>query len=148
MLKSRPMAKLNLTRWLRFSLRTLLVAITLLCVWLGLVWVPAQRANWATKELQRLGFDVQFDYQHIPGTSKHNHSPVVPQPGWQFLKSLLGDGLFQHADWIGRTHKSLKTDDVKLIERIPSLRLLQLDGCQIGDEQMPYIANLRRLDFL
>ena len=45
-------------------------------------------------------------------------------------------------------HKPLKTDDLKLIEQIPTLRVIYFDGCGIGDENMACFSNMRQLDFL
>ena len=66
-------------RWLRMTLRTFLVLLTVACVWLG--WL-ANRANnqrrtvqWATE----LGGYVSYDYQYHP-----------EPPGPEWLRNLIG----------------------------------------------------------
>jgi hypothetical protein len=44
-------------------------------------------------------------------------------------------------------HKPLKAEDVRLVERLPTISLLWFDGCGIGDESMVYFYNLRHLIF-
>ena len=140
--------KLIKRRWLQFSLRTLLLLIAVITVWLGLVYLPAKRADLATKDLERLGVEVYYDYQLVPGTVNHSYSHLVPKPGPAFLRNILGDVFFQHADWLMLGHKPLKADDLKLIEQIPTLRMIYFDGCGIGDENMACFSNLRQLDYL
>ena len=82
-------AKLKKRRWLQFSLRTLLLLVAVISGWLGLVYLPAKRADLATKDLERLGVEVYYDYQHVPGTVKHNYSHLVPKPGPAYLRTVL-----------------------------------------------------------
>jgi hypothetical protein len=135
-------------RWLQFSLRTLLIMTALSSAWLAFYYVPANRADRALKALQNIGVDVSYDYQRVPGTSNHAYSFLVPKPGPALLRSIFGEGFLQHADSLHLNQKPLKPNNAKLIERLPTLSQLWLDGCGIGDEQMPYFSNLRNLDFL
>ena len=47
--------RLSRRRWLQFSIRTLLVLVTLLCVALSLWIVPAERQRRAVEAIEKLG---------------------------------------------------------------------------------------------
>ena len=143
-----PPIKPTKRRWLQFSLRTMLIVTAVFSAWLAFVYVPAKRADRAIKALQAVGVQVSYDYQHVSGTARHLYSFRVPQPGSPFLRAIFGDGFFQHADGIMLNNKPLKAEDVKLVERLPTISELWFDGCGIGDESMVYFSNLRNLDFL
>jgi hypothetical protein len=143
-----PPTKLKKRRWLQFSLRSMLILTALISAWLAFYYVPAKRADRAIKALQAVGVQVSYDYQHVPGTSEHGYSYQVPPPGLPLVRAIFGAGFFQHADQVILDHKPLKADDVSLVERLPTISDLWLDGCGIGDESMVYLSNLRHLDFL
>jgi hypothetical protein len=69
-------------RWLQFSLRTLLVAVTLLAVWLGLWTDRARRQRVAVQRVRELGGDIRYDYENQKGGQP---------PGPEWLRRLLGD---------------------------------------------------------
>jgi hypothetical protein len=143
-----PPTKLKKRRWLQFSLRTFLLTIALISAWLAFYYIPAQRADRAAKTLQDKGISVCYDYQHVPGTSPFSYSFRVPQPGPAFLRKLLGDGLFQHAESINRDHAVLKADDLSPLETIPTIRHILFYACQIGDEHLKHFAGMRLLELL
>jgi hypothetical protein len=140
--------KRNNRRWLQFSLRTMLIMTALISAWLAFVFIPAQRADRATKALQEKGMSVSYDFQHVPGTSPYHYSSRVPQPGPAFLRKLFGDGLFQHAESISRDHSVVKADDLSPLEAIPTIRSVSLAHCQIGDEHLKHLAGLQHLELL
>src|SRR5262245_48745990 len=73
-------------RWLRFSLRGVLVAIAVIAV---LLWIPIQRARnqkRAVEAIQRLGGSVEYDYRA---------QDLKEPPGPVWLRRLLGDDFFQ-----------------------------------------------------
>jgi hypothetical protein len=79
-------------RWLRFSLRSLLVLVTVLCVWLGVKVNQARRQKEAVAALQELGATVTYA-QHRVGPNAFNHDRELDVPGW--LRELAGDDFFQ-----------------------------------------------------
>ena len=50
-------------RWLRFSLRTLLVVVTVLGVWLGVQVNPVRKQRNAVAWIQEVGGTVTYDYE-------------------------------------------------------------------------------------
>ena len=53
-------------RWFRFGLRTLLIFLTVLCVWLGFQVNAARRQHAAVQAILQAGGTVAYDYQTVP----------------------------------------------------------------------------------
>ncbi len=62
----------NNRRWFRFGLRTLLIAITVLCIWLGFKVNAARRQHEVVQAILQAGGTVAYDYQllRVPGDSQ------------------------------------------------------------------------------
>jgi hypothetical protein len=97
-------------RFLRFSLRTLLILITVLAVWLGSKMSAARRQKEAVETMLNSGATLQYDYQmkrRVPTTGPfvpNGHVGVklpeftfdsnAPLPGPAWLRTKLGDDYF------------------------------------------------------
>src|SRR6476646_10397108 len=79
-------------RWFRFSLRTLLIAITLLCVWLGLTFNRANDERHAAAVIEDAHGEIVYDWQIRPPGSDPNIQLTPLGPKW--LRSLLGPHWF------------------------------------------------------
>src|SRR6185295_9519114 len=78
----------------RFSLRTLLVLVTIACVgfgWLGMKMRQAERQRQAIEAIQALGGAVFYDYER-DFNEIFNPSPTPPGPEW--IRDFLGDNFF------------------------------------------------------
>lgn len=85
-------------RWrprLRFSLRALMIAMTLVCVFLGYRVQRAREQRLAVAAIQLAGGRVRYDWQQktLPPTAGTRQRPVVPGPKW--LRAWMGDEYFQ-----------------------------------------------------
>jgi len=134
-----PVAKRR--RWFRYSLRTMLVAVTLLCVWLGAVVNPARRQRQTVEKLREStgrAF-IRYDYEDRGSTNPR-------APDW--LRRLLGDDYFH--DVVSLTWLHFHADEVTpddLVD-LPKLRDLTLREMPITDEGLQKLARLRRLESL
>src|SRR5262249_32517948 len=81
-------------RWITFSLRTLLIVMTLLCVGIG--WKMNKVGNWrrAVAEAQRLGATITY-FHDLDATT----SPAEP-PGPKWLRRIFGDDFFEEVSQI------------------------------------------------
>ena len=82
--------------WFRFSLRTLLLATTVLCVWLAMQVNAARRQKEAVKVILGAGGTVRYDYQYkrrpsmpaviVGGVKLPDHffdnNATIPGPVW------------------------------------------------------------------
>src|SRR5262245_63470489 len=85
------------TRWFRFSLRTLLLLIAALCVWLGIQVNAAHRQKEAVAAITKAGGTVIYDYQNLQLVDRAgitwDDSRLPPGPAW--LRQRIGDDYFR-----------------------------------------------------
>jgi hypothetical protein len=141
-------------RWLRFSLRTFLVVVTLFCIWSAWYVHRARRQKEAVEAVQTYGgwayYDHQFD-EAKPPTKVMNESPW---PSW--LIDIFGIDMFHnvievnlvYSDDRGKREETQNTSDeiIPNLEAFPNLRRLYLHSTQVTDDTMPHIARLRKLE--
>jgi hypothetical protein len=111
-------------RWFRFSLRMLLVVVTLLCVWLGIQVNAARRQREAVAEILKAGGTVSYDYK-------------PPGPVWG--RNAIGDDYFQTVNAVQLSHPP----DRRLRQ---SYEITLVKG--ISFEHDPALASLEKLSHL
>jgi hypothetical protein len=114
----------NNRRWFRFGLRTLLIAITVPCVWLGFKVNAARRQHEVVQAILKAGGTVGYDYQMVPvpvalDDFNINNAAMPRTPAW--LRSIFGDDFFCNVIYVGF---SVSGADFKLaqIVDLPSIR--------------------------
>ncbi len=136
----------SVKRLMRFSLRTALLLLTLLCAALGWWVVRAERQKAAVAAVREAGgrvhYTLEFDSK---GYFAKNPQPWAP--AW--LRDKFGEDLFITLD--GVYFERRETDD-KIVERlvpklrqVASLRWLELRDSSITDAAMHDIATLTQL---
>ncbi len=124
-------------RWFQFSLRTLLVGVTLLavaCAWLG-KRIELKRQERATKEaIVKSGGLVGYDYQ-VNGTEP---------PGPEWLQLVLGENFFSEIESVSFYFGRGKVTDVETanLRELTNLQLLDLSETSVSDAGL---ANLKQL---
>jgi hypothetical protein len=78
-------------RWFRFSLRTLLIAVTLLCVWLGYETTQAVRQRRAVELVNGIGGEIYYAHQR---DAKGNNNPMLDPWAPRWLRELVGEDYF------------------------------------------------------
>ena len=119
----------NRRRWFRFSLRTLFVLVTVLCIWLGFQVNAAHRQKEAVAAIQKAGGYVLFDYQITRGGAiMANASP--PGPGW--LRKFIGEDYFRKVKNVNLSETTTESGFSQLA-LLPDLDVLALEDTQIID---------------
>ena len=79
-------------RWAQFSLGTMLMLVTALCVWLGAVVNQARHEREGLEAAERLGAMVRFDYQMEYRERPENNIVYAERepPGPKWLRRFLG----------------------------------------------------------
>jgi len=80
-------------RWLRFSLRTMAVLLTVVCLflgWIGPKWIDAQREAAIVKKLTKTAALIQYDYQRVLNPGEPDPVPKGPF----LLRYLFGKHIF------------------------------------------------------
>ena len=129
-------------RRFRYSLRTLLVVVTLVGVVLG-VWVQrAERQRRAVAAMREDGGKVMYDYEESRPRAVNGD---LPGPDW--LCRLLGVDYFAN---VTHAHLSRSATDATLshLGDLTSLKSLWLDGTQVTDTGLAHLTGLARLQEL
>ncbi len=113
-------------RFLRFSLRALLVFMLVVCVTLGWKVEKARKQREAVAWVQECGEHVFYDYE-LDDARKRVPNPQPPGPKW--LRELLGIDFFDDVVAVAFDQVS----DVTPLAGLTSLESLMLVGTQVSD---------------
>ena len=145
-------------RWFQYSLRSFLILLTALAVWLGVVVNRAREQREAVKAIAAMRGEVVFDWQPRvepqPGgtiaivyyaTHWTNYfTPAKGKPGGPaWLRRLVGNEYFQEAHTVQFPYHPFEADILKTIPHIQSLRTVKV--IRIGDYLSPESHNALRM---
>lgn len=136
-------------RRVRFSIRALLLFVTLVCVVLGAVIHPRLRRQRAVDALKSIGCTLHFDYEFENGVYKYDKSSPVAKH-WL---ALVGPAFFHEVIELqiqtGRSHTVARACLAQHLPALTGLRTLQLDsGVSVNDDVLAAIGQLRQLQSL
>lgn len=131
-------------RLLQFSLRTFLVLLTVVCIWLGIKSQSVHKQREVAGLVQRLGGRLAYDYQYHDDP----FSIVAPKPppGPALLRSLVGDDFF--ADLVEVEIDNVQDGEVRRLAEQTTIRHLVVSG-MLSDrsiESISHLINLERLE--
>jgi hypothetical protein len=135
--------QLRKRRWLRFSLRALLVFTALLCAWLGWITYGINQQRHAVAVLESSG--AQIDYLAFSAFPPWNAILSRRMKMW-IHESLPAD--LRRVTQVTIEGPNLVEDDLKLLADFPHLRYLSLSGPAVTDASLVHIKRLKRLDCL
>jgi len=139
--------------WLRFSLRTLLLVVTVFGVWLGVKVDQARRQKRAVETLKALGADIRFEHQRVP-QGGFDGRIELDVPTW--ARELCGDDFFQTVTGVYFWHRgsqdqkqprprAIRDEDLECLADLPHLEVLHIDKAPITDAGLSHIAHPERL---
>ena len=127
-------------RWLRFSLRTLLLLMALLA---ALVAVPVNRATNQRKAVERVlaaGGQVVYDFEEIG-----DDEPRAPK----WLRRLLGNEYFQTVHGVYYRDCAVADADLEPLVKLHRLQTLFITGCpQLTNQALVHVNQLADLETL
>jgi hypothetical protein len=142
-------------RWftLRFSLRTFLIVITIVCLASGLVLNRAIRQRIAVRRFNALAAErPPMRGEHLPMMLyAHNgqvHSrPILPE--WQRpLARLLGEEAFGEVVGVQILNTPATDDDLRYLADLPSVHSVWLSRTKVTDQGLAHLAACPKLTFL
>ena len=126
-------------RWLQFSLRTMMIVVTVFCVWLGFTAKRARDQRQAVEVIRKLWGAGYYEHQLPLGF------PSKP-PGPKWLRRLIGDEYFFS---FGRIEVGGPTDaDLVHLKALTSLTFLALSGTKVTDTGLEHLKDLTNLQTL
>lgn len=145
-------------RWgLRFSMRSLLIAVTIFCVALGWRLNRARQQREAVKAIKEAGGWVYYDYQtYDPNTAEFDLKAEPWEPEWlresvgiDFWHDVIGLNMSYHEE--GGKRRDNKQSPVNIsghLARLPRLKFLALTKHSVDDAGMQYVSRLKELEAL
>ena len=142
-------------RLLRYSLRALLIVLTLPCVWVAYQTERARSQARSVRDVQAIGGMLQFDYQLKSGNYDPNATPDAP--AWlvetvgeeYFRRPITLDLAYRHLSRIRSGEPIASNDDLQLLRGLPDLETLEIgDKRQVTDDGLVHLAGLKNLRVL
>lgn len=139
-------------RWFRFSLRTLMIFVTIASAafgWLGVKVRQALLQKEAAGEVLTLGGEVLYDYQFTNGD--WDAKVTLPGPAWlqniadgHFLKNAVGINFWGFSPDDQR-RKVAAQEVPSILPRFPKVQWLDLNGLPISDEGLMHLEGMTQL---
>ncbi len=137
---------------MRYRLRTLLIAISILGIWLGLQANRVNRQRRAVAAINAARAKLSYDYERdnalniIP-----NASPSAPK----WLRSLVGDDYFRRVTLVDFSFgyhdrqrlgfPPIADDDLQCLLLLPDVRTLEIGRSEVTDTGLVNLRNLKHL---
>jgi hypothetical protein len=144
-------------RWFQFSLRSVLIAVTLLalaCGWLGQKIDQKRKEREALEAIFKSGGDASYDFDIRKGRRATDSTP----PGQEWLRDLLGDNFFSEVvkvsyqgefDSVKRRGGNVTDEALVNLKALPKLRTLYLDFTpKLTDAGLANLNELKQLQAL
>ncbi len=132
-------------RWFRISLRTLLLLVTLLCIWLGVKVNQARRQKEAIAALKSIGLRIDF-YHQRRDQGFPDSSAEPPAPTW--LRQITGDDFFQRVCSLGGNNPDFTDDHAAHLSALDHLMYLTIGDSPASDEALAQIGNTSSLEIV
>jgi hypothetical protein len=134
--------------WLRFTLRTLLIAVTMLALSLGWRVNRANRQREVVRLIQNSGGSVKYDFEYEPGGATPNDASWAPR--WAL--DLAGVDFVHHVVYVELGQRPPKgaprqaRDAIAGLPKLSRIRCLMLYGEKANDRSLAHVARLSRLE--
>ena len=120
-------------RWFRFSIRTSLLVLTALAIWLAYHVDRVRRQESAIAELQKIGAQVSYDVK-------------TALPSW--VVQRIGEKHFRTVTSVSLAKTPATDEHVQWLAAFPRLTHLVLNDSGITDSGMRHLRNLKKLTWL
>ncbi|MGE3409582.1 MAG: hypothetical protein AB7I37_22380 [Pirellulales bacterium] len=139
----------------RFSLRNLLLLITMLSIAMGIYVDNARKQGEAVRHFYRLteprqtneGLEDLTTMGYRYRGEDQYYKPIVP-PWMNWLKNAMGEECFGEATGVQLTGTKAADADLRFLRALPKIERLSLNQTEVTDEGMYYVAFCQELRFL
>jgi hypothetical protein len=130
-------------RWFQYSLRMLLVVVTLCavsCSWLAVKLRQARRQREIVAAIEKLGGDVRYDEWFGRDSDQPTRSPA---PVW--LHNWLGDDFFRTVTVVDFRGNAIGNEDLGHLKSLPHLQSVLVSNTFVTDEGLVHLRGLPTL---
>jgi hypothetical protein len=143
-------------RWLRYSLRTGLIVVTLLCVWLAFESIRARRQKAAVEQIAAHAGVAIFDYEF---DDKDQRIKDAQPPGPEWIRKAVGDDYFRKVKVVDLSYGSRRResgqaevvddDALAIFAHLTDVTTVEISNNQaITDKGLVHLAGLKKLQTL
>ena len=143
-------------RFFRIGIGTLLVLVSILCLWFGLVVNPVLQQRQVVEFVKNSGGTVHFEHEAYRWPLPHpefssdltfDESKEVPGPSW--LKYLIGEDLFRKPVMIDLAEKEAgQVNNLRALVKLDDVLWLNLAFNEVTDEGLAPIGEMNQLRVL
>ncbi|MHC4406471.1 MAG: leucine-rich repeat domain-containing protein [Planctomycetota bacterium] len=136
-------------RRFQFTIRSLLVLMTVFALWLGFEVSRARRQQKAVETILKLGGRVTYDWE-VAGDSygRSGRAKPIERPGPAWLRSWLGDHYFDTVVQVGLHGRPVTDDDMAALGGLTELEYLTVSSADITDRGLAHLRGLTKLRHL
>lgn len=132
---------------IRFSLATLFIVVTAICVWLGTIADQKIKQRRGVERVEKLGGAVFFDFQRR-AKKDEGFDHTAPPPGSEWARKWLGEDYFQTPVCVQLWDTRLTDDDLRAIAGMRDLEQLQFHRVNLSNVSCRPLARLKKLEVL
>ena len=154
-------ARHSMRHWFRYTLRSALLLITGLCIFLGVVVEKGQRQRRAVAALLEVYAEIQYDCDNGPRQTSNRASRLIDpnylySVTWVVLDApAANDSSLAHLEALPNLQvlmitegSDVSSEGLRHLQHVPSLKHLVLASGRIGDEGLVYVGMLKELEEL
>jgi hypothetical protein len=127
-------------RWFQFSLRTLLLFVTVFAIWFGTLAKRANDQRNAVRELRTSGVEIIYEHQ-LRENALRDDAPI---PGPEWLRRILGDDYFVTA--VGGRF-AYPEPNVNGLAAFPHVKVIVIDA-RCSDDVLGHVGEFNGLEML
>lgn len=138
-------------RWYQYSLRTLLIWVTLfavVCSWAAVKMQQARGQKEAVAVLLKKGASIGYDYERVQVPPSFPPIPGAKPPGPAWLRKLIGKDFFINVTMIELCFTDVTDADLKHLDGMTHLHYLNLQHTEITDAGLEHLKGLKELNRL
>lgn len=132
---------------IRFSLATLFIVVTAICVWLGTIADKKIKQRRGVERVEKLGGAVFFDFQRR-AKKDEGFDHTAPPPGSDWARKWLGEDCCQTPVSVMLWGARLTNDDLQAIAALRDLEQLQFHRVDLSNVSCGPLATLKKLEVL
>jgi hypothetical protein len=132
-------------RWYQFSLRTLLIVVTLFavaCSWFAVKMNQARKQKKAVDAIRKVGGAIFYDYW-TEGQARLETHPEPLEPHW--LQQLIGEDFFHNVTYVHLGGEKVSDQNLEHLKVLDQVEDLILDDSHITDAGLDDIKGLKQL---